>query len=116
MIRGRPQPVPTRRAHLRSGYVDIVLGYGGVLIRPDFFDDDAYDIPWELRSVDDVWLSGMMGKNGVPIWLDAGHRHIPAAEADLHDPLHAATHAGMGRHDANRRCIDYMRDRYGIWP
>ncbi|OWU84113.1 hypothetical protein ATO6_13680 [Oceanicola sp. 22II-s10i] len=115
-LTGRPQPAPGRRAHLRSGYVDIVLGHGGVMVRPEFFDEDAYDIPWELRSVDDVWLAGQMGKNGVPIWLDASHRYIPTAPADVFDPLHKAVHAGMDRSAANRACIEYFRKTYGIWP
>ncbi|MDF1854439.1 MAG: glycosyltransferase [Pseudooceanicola sp.] len=115
-LTGKPQPVATRRSHLRSGYVDVVLGYGGVLVRPEFFDDDAFEIPHELRSVDDVWLSGMIGKNGVPIWLDAGHPFIPAGDADTAQPLHAAVHAGLNRGQANKACIEYMRATYGIWP
>ena len=44
----------------KAGFADILQGLGGVVVRPDFFDDEAFDIPDILWAVDDVWLSGML--------------------------------------------------------
>src|SRR5690606_32801577 len=59
---------------IASGYVDILCGFGGVMVRPEFFDAEAFDIPEVLWSVDDPWLSGHLERRGVPIWLNHRHR------------------------------------------
>lgn len=104
-------------AHIRTaGYRDIFQGYGGVLVRPDFFDDDVFEIPPVLWSVDDIWLSGMLAKAGTPIWAPArikGPRLLPAHDAA---PLYEAVIDGADRRTADRRCFDYMRETYDIWP
>jgi len=115
-LTGRPQPRATRRAYLRSGYIDILGGSGGVMVRPGFFDDDVFDIPDDLRAVDDVWLSGMLAKRGVPIWLDAGHARNLCSQADAAAALSQSVIGGDDRRAANGKCIAYMRARYGIWP
>jgi hypothetical protein len=107
---------PARRVNWRSGHIDILEGSGGVLVQPDFFDDDAFDIPAELRSVDDVWLSGMMAKNGVPIWLQANIYEQGFSDAEPHAPLSLSVNEGVTQDTANRRAVAYMQDRYGIWP
>jgi len=52
---------------LKSGYIDILEGWGGVVFRPEFFDDFAWQIPDILWTVDDVWLSGCLERQGIPI-------------------------------------------------
>lgn len=106
---------PARRPLRSSGYSDVFEGAGGVLVRPEFFDDDVFDIPQTLWSVDDVWLSGHVARMGVPIWGTADI-DIPF-ETDLHGhtPLYQATIEGLGRNDANRACIKYFQDTYKIW-
>jgi glycosyltransferase involved in cell wall biosynthesis len=103
-------------AHIRTaGYRDIFQGYGGVMVRPGFFDDDVFDIPPVLWSVDDIWLSGMLAKAGTPIWAPArikGPRLQPNHDAA---PLYAAVIDGADRRTADRQCFDYMRERFGVW-
>ncbi len=104
-------------AHIRTaGYRDIFQGYGGVLVRPGFFDDEVFDIPPVLWSVDDIWLSGMLAKAGTPIWAPArvkGPRLMANHDAA---PLYSAVIDGADRKTADRQCYDYMRRTYGIWP
>lgn len=104
-------------AHIRTaGYRDIFQGYGGVMVRPDFFDNDVFDIPPVLWSVDDIWLSGMLAKAGTPIWAPAGikgPRLLPAHDAA---PLYEAVIDGADRKTADRACFDHMRDTFGVWP
>lgn len=114
-ITGRDVPRATRSAVSQAGYADLILGVGGVVIRPDFFDDEALAIPPVLWSVDDIWLSGMLAKKNVPIWLPAGLAKPGAAKASEIDSLQDTEIEGAGRKEANRRCIEYMRERFNIW-
>jgi hypothetical protein len=113
---GMPLPKPPPAFAARSGYTDVLQGYGGVMVRPEFFDDAAWVIPPALWAVDDVWLSGMLALKGVPIWVDRGLHHVSnETEAGEADPLYRAVIDGFGREDANCACIDYMRSTYGVW-
>ncbi len=108
-------PQPRRKTFKRSGYADIFEGCAGVLVRPEHFDDVAFDIPPVLWSVDDIWLSGMVGRLGVPIWVEANIREPIDTEAERFSPLYAFTFDGAGRNEANRQGVRYMRETYGIW-
>lgn len=114
--RGRiPLMAPFRMID-RAGYVDFAEGYGGVAVRPEFFDAAAFDIPPVLWSVDDVWLAGHLERRGIPIWAEPGLNRGRARHAvSRTDPLYAAIIQGTGRRDANRACIDHFRQTYGIW-
>lgn len=104
---------PLRRA---SGYADLLHGYAGVLIRPEFFGPAVHDIPPVLWAVDDVWLSGHLEQRGVRIWVD---ERIPMPQ---HRPdvmgIAALQDAWIENHDrsaADRACIRHFRKSYGIW-
>jgi hypothetical protein len=112
----RSLPAPMRRITKRSGYIDIAEGCGGVLTRPEFYDDAVYDIPPRLWGVDDIWLSGNMARRGIPIWLRAGLREPADTDAEAFDPLYKAVVNGVNRGDANRLGVEYMRQTYGVWP
>ena len=100
----------------RAGFVDVAEGYGGVAVRPDYFDAAVMGIPPVLWSVDDIWLSGHLERRGIGIWTEPGlDRARLVQQASATQPLYAALAEGKGRRDANRLCIDYFRERYGIW-
>ncbi|PTE14320.1 hypothetical protein [Pseudogemmobacter blasticus] len=102
---------------MTSGYVDILEGWGGVMVRPDDFDDAAYDIPDVLWTVDDVWLSGCLERRGIPIWLNV--RDKVRSKGSSNEVKEAAlrnfVYQGHDRISANRACIRYFRETYGIW-
>ncbi|MDP2063952.1 MAG: glycosyltransferase family 2 protein [Phaeovulum sp.] len=102
--------------YTESGYVDVAEGFRGVMIRPGFIPDAAFDIPDILWTVDDPWLSGHMTRIGVPIWLfaDAPHDRLPY-EAHNHHRLGTYVYKDHGRLAADTRCIEYFRTTYGIW-
>ncbi|EJL48892.1 hypothetical protein PMI09_05713 [Rhizobium sp. CF122] len=108
-----PRPMPSLVE--RGGYVDVLQGLGGVVVRPEFFDDIAYEIPHVLWAVDDYWLSGMLALKGVPIWLPSGLEEPNPTEAHDVDSLFLATIEGVDRNEANRRCIEYMQTHFNIW-
>lgn len=115
-LTGKAQAKATRRSFLRSGYIDLIGGSGGVLVRPEFLDDvAAFDIPDNQRLVDDMWLSGLLEKNGVSIWVDASHRLILGTRAAEVDALKNIAKPGDDRTSANQRCIAYLREIFGIW-
>jgi len=104
-----------RNAVAKAGYVDILQGVGGAVVRPEFFDEIAFDIPDVIWAVDDVWLSGMLALKNIPIWLPAKLNEPDTTKAHDVASLYRATIEGSDRNDANTRCIRYMQERYGIW-
>lgn len=107
---------PTRVLFRQSGYVDCFEGFGGALVKPDFFDDEAFEIPDVVWAVDDVWLSGCLARKGVPIWVLADEHDTQHTPAGISDALHKAEIEGADRDAANRRCIAYFRENHGVWP
>ncbi len=106
---------PERRLFRTSGYIDMFEGCSGVLVKPAFFDDEAFDIPPVAWSVDDVWLSGMLAKKGIPIWLVANRLTPENTEAQAYDPLASAVIGGATRHEANLQAVRYMQETFGMW-
>lgn len=99
----------------QSGYVDVLGGHGGALVRPDWFGPEASDIPDILWTVDDPWLSGHLERRGIPIWLVARISRMRVSQAGGVDALHDLVEQGHGRVQADLAAIDYMRCTYGIW-
>lgn len=115
-VSGRKITKPQRSwRFIRPGYIDIMEGFSGVMVKPSMFDRTAFLIPSKLWSVDDIWLSGIMAKNNVGIWLNPHGQLPPVEESDVEDPLYKAVLEGLDREQANQACIDYMRSEFGIW-
>lgn len=101
-----------------SGYVDILCGWAGCAVRPEFFCQADFDIPDILWTVDDVWLSGCLERNGVPIWLenlDPKDRPQRGINDTQDGALRSFTYKGHNRKRANHACIRYFKEQYGIW-
>lgn len=108
-------PAPGRIVVSNAGYADVLMGFGGAVVRPHFFDDSAFTIPDILWTVDDYWLSGLLAAKGIGIWLPAGLERPGWTDANELDALLDATIDGAGRNEANVRCIEYMQSKLGIW-
>ena len=106
---------PPRRIIARAGFADVFEGYGGVVVRPGFFDDLVFDIPSEAFHVDDVWLSGALARNGIGIWLAADQHEPKTTEADRHAALYRHRVAEQGRVELDAAAITLMRSRWNIW-
>lgn len=100
-----------------SGYVDVLEGWGGVMVRPSFFTDEVFEIPDPLWMVDDFWLSGHLTAQNIPIWLNA--ENAPRVKGSRNEVKEAALRtqvvAGMDRAALNAACVRYFQERYGIW-
>ena len=86
-----------------------------MLVRPEWFDDAAFDIPQVALAQDDIWLSGAVARAGVPIWLEGGVPDPRDTEAEVLGPLSKAVVDGADRAAANLAGIAYLRRTYGIW-
>ena len=105
------------RKNQTSGYVDILEGWGGVLVRPEFFTDAAFHIAPDLWMIDDIWLSGQLALNAIPIWLTVEENIRSKGNSnEVRDAaLRFQTVDGKGRTALNQSGIDYFRETYGIW-
>jgi len=95
----------------------IFEGVGGVLVEPKFFEDDVYNIPDILWTVDDVWLSGHVTKNGYKIRHNvAGPQTEPTPTSNHHKfALHDLVYKNHNRYAADMACVEYYRKNHGIW-
>ena len=102
------------RLSIQEGFIDQFHGCGGVLVKPDWFRDEAFDIPELIWTVDDVWLSGHLEFAGIPIWITEGTNpaHVRAGGVE---PLTKHKEHGHDRHSANLVATNYFRTHYGIW-
>ena len=104
---------PAGRHKTRDGYMDIFEGFGGVLVKPRFFDEDVYTCPKDYLVVDDIWLSGCIKKQGIKIW----GLNIPTPathKGDATDPLWLLK-GDQDRKTCNPRCIAHIRKTFHIW-
>lgn len=106
---------PARRLMRRAGYADVLEGFGGVIVRPDMFDARAFDIPPVCWTVDDVWLSGWLAVQGIPIWVPHNLPEPHRSQAHDLNPLAFSVIDGTGRAEANRNAAEYFRDTFQIW-
>ena len=98
-----------------GGYVEIAEGFGGVLIKPQFFDRSMWQIPPVMWAVDDVWLSGHLARKGIGIWVMPGAMRLKTSPLDMVDALHQSVIDGAHREQANLACVRYMQETFGIW-
>ncbi len=105
------------RKAVASGYVEILEGWGGVLVLPEFFDDIAFDICDTCWMVDDIWLSGQLARRGIAIWLTAEGQLRTRGNSDevREAALRKQVINGMDRVALNQACIDHCRRSYGVW-
>jgi hypothetical protein len=101
----------------------IVQGFGGVLVRPDFFPVETFEIDDEFFMVDDIWLSAMLAMNDVKVTFSGrttAEKSSPVvvdgrALGRSSDSLVTLTHEGLNRNDLDWRAIRLASERYGVW-
>ena len=98
-----------------GGFIDIMEGFAGCMIKPKMYDPDVFNIPEKIWAVDDIWLSGMLAKNGRNIWLNTRDGRVSIKDNDGMDALAFSILDGMNRSEANQYAIEYFREKYGIW-
>jgi GT2 family glycosyltransferase len=107
--------VAFRRPFWIPGYGAVLFGVGGVVVRPEFFDDTAFDIPEIAWLVDDIWLSAMLARRGIRIYCPWRAALPKPQDSSTLDALLDTTFAGQDRQALNRAAAEFCRDRFGIW-
>ncbi|MGK7651750.1 hypothetical protein ACSQ76_04785 [Roseovarius sp. B08] len=91
---------------------DIAQGFAGVCIRPAWLAAPDMDPPPEARPVDDIWLSGQLARQGIPVRArPKARQHMRPAYDDAH-----ALQDISARDAANRASAARLHALYGIWP
>jgi len=107
--------IPLIRPMIISGYADVFFGVGGVVVKPGFFDDEAFNIPDEAWTVDDVWLSAQLARNNISIYCPWRLPCPRSSEAVNQDSLVDLEFQGDLRQVSNRKAAEYCQNKYGIW-
>lgn len=98
-----------------SGHADLVEGWGGVLLRPDFLPAAASEGPGAHWAVDDVWLSAMLEAAGVPIWAEATILPPTRQPSGRTAALNNARIAGRDRAALDAAAVAGLRASLGVW-
>ena len=115
--RYRPHPIKKNNA------ADIAQGFGGVLVKPYFFNDMVFSVPDAFWSVDDIWLSGNMTLNEIKIlWSGRCHteKSLPMSVdgqdiGQMQDALALSQFHGLDRSSADFYAVRYYQKNFGIW-
>lgn len=99
-----------------SDFVQITQGFAGVSVDPKWLCLPDAAPPAEARLADDIWLSGLLARQRVPIRLcpEAREGLVPAFEDGY--GLQDVQAPGQSRAEANAAALDALTQRYGIWP
>lgn len=97
-----------------SGFVDIIEGCEGCLVKPKFFNQSLYEshkAPPEVFFVDDIWISGNLALNLIPryrIPLKLSARGLPKFPRPSQDkPLHSLNYNGHNNNIAIKYFENY---------
>jgi hypothetical protein len=104
-----------RRPFIIPGYGDILFGAAGVVVRPEFFDDVAYDIPVEAWAVDDVWLSANLARRKIKIYCPWMAALPSSSDMAVQDALLDAEFLGKKRQELNQAAARICQQKFGIW-
>lgn len=105
---------PLHRPMRSEGFAQLLLGVGGVVVKPHFFNSSALDIPDEAFLVDDIWLSAQLAANGIEIYCP---RRFPVPVAGDGESVHALYDLaiGGGRRELNYKALVWCRENLKVW-
>jgi hypothetical protein len=107
---------PGRPYFSAHGYVDVLMGFRGAMLRPGWIDPLASNIPPVCWAVDDVWLSGMIALAGRRIWGGGAACWMTGVTAASQvSDLYRSIIDRADRATANRLCAMTLRQTHGIW-
>ena len=107
--------VSRRRPFIVPGYGEIFFGVGGVVVRPDFFDDVAFDIPRIAFPVDDIWLSAMLARKNIQIYCPFMLPLPASISSSAIEALLSNSFDSMSRQELNRFAAQYCQEEFGVW-
>ena len=107
----------------KMSYAVIAEGFGGVLVKPQFFDKSVFNIPNEFFLVDDIWFSAKLAERKIPI-IFSKRRHgdksveVLVAGIDIgrdDGSLTNTSFEGNKRNDLNLIAMRFAVEKLGVW-
>ena len=106
---------PYHRPIYKPGLASVLFGVGGVVVRPHFFDAEAYDVPDEVFYVDDIWISATLARQGISIYVPA-FGALPKAGLNASvSALVSSTFDNSNRLELNKKASLYCVAKHQIW-
>ncbi len=97
-------------------HVDIAQGFGGVSVKPEWVAGAEAVPPPEARNADDIWLSGQLARQGIPICLCPTAREGLRPAFDDDHGLQDVDLPDQTRIASNRAALEELTRRYSLWP
>ena len=88
---------------------DILEGFLGVYYRKSFFDDTIHNMPSLFRTIDDIWISGNLEKNGVKRYLAPYSKNYHLFDPD------GGLHSHCNFYDINRQGVVYFKKQFSVF-
>lgn len=106
-------------AFYRERQVDLLQGFSGFLVTPSMFPKEALSMdhgPKECISVDDIWFSGWLTVNDIPIVAPGNtYAHLPLLTlGDIRCTPALASGENKG-FVTDKKVIQWFRDKHHIW-
>ena len=104
-------------------YAVIAEGFGGVLVKPQFFDNSVFNIPNEFFLVDDIWFSAKLAERKIPI-IFSKRRNVDKSVEVLVEgidigrddgSLTTTSFDGNKREDLNLIAMRFAAENLGVW-
>lgn len=103
--------------------VDILEGFGGVLVTSQMFDSSVLSIPDCFLFVDDIWFSAKLAQAGVETkWSGALAHEVSQAVTEngndigrLKGSLTVTEFNGRGRSELDSNAISFAIENLGVW-
>lgn len=101
---------------------NLVHGFGGVLVKPQFFSNDFFDLPDQVWPNDDIWISAHLEKNKIQIIYSQREKFkkskpifLPGDREYQSDELVNAEIYGVNKLKINFLIIKYCVENLNVW-
>jgi len=99
---------------VKGGFIDLLEGWSGVSVDPNWFDDEILNIPEDISRADDVWISGYLESRKIGIYvipncilaLDNGSSEISSLKGEVEKNSVESVYS---------RAVEHCRSRWNIW-
>ena len=105
---------PLYRPIKSAGLAQLFLGVGGVVVKPDFFNESSLEIPEEAFLVDDIWLSAQLAVNHVDIYCPKRYPVPFPGDGEKVEALFDMN-IGGGRRRLNNNALIWCRENLKVW-
>ena len=111
---------PRKRNYKKAA---ILEGYGGVLVRPEFFDHSVFELPDQFFPVDDIWFSAKLAERKIPIEYSnrkVSEKSQPVISNDqdigrAKGSLTVTQFGGKSRAELDIIAMRYACEKFGVW-